>query len=101
MLPRLRVHWMWWPAIGAVAIGVGGYIFPPALGVGYDGIGSLLHGDPTRYVIIGILLVKSTMWVISLGSGNSGGILAPPLMMGGGLGADRGYFLPSQCGGVW
>ncbi len=101
MFPRLRVHWMWWPAIGAVAIGIGGYIFPPALGVGYDVIGSLLHGDATRYVIVGILLVKSTMWVISLGSGNSGGILAPLLMMGGGLGAALGYFLPYQGAGFW
>jgi chloride channel protein, CIC family len=99
--PRLRIHWMWWPAIGGVAIGVGGYIFPPALGVGYDVIGSLLHGNATYYVIIGILLVKSSMWVISLGSGNSGGILAPLLMMGGGLGAAAGFLLPYQGAGFW
>src|SRR5581483_11341799 len=71
---RMPLHWMWWPAIGGLVIGIGGYIFPPALGVGYDVIGSLLQGDATTRLIIGILVVKSVIWLVSLGSGTSGGI---------------------------
>jgi H+/Cl- antiporter ClcA len=82
----LPIHWMWWPAIGGVVVGVGGLIFPPALGVGYDNIGSLLQGNATLQLLVGILLVKSVIWATSLGSGTSGGVLAPLLMMGGALG---------------
>ena len=74
---KLPIHWMWWPAIGGLVIGIGGLIFPQALGVGYDTIGSLLQGDVPRTIILGILLVKSTIWAVSLGSGTSGGVLAP------------------------
>ena len=77
---------MWWPAIGGLVVGIGGLIFPPALGVGYDAIGALLQGNVTMQVILGVLLVKSTIWAVSLGSGTSGGVLAPLLMMGGALG---------------
>jgi H+/Cl- antiporter ClcA len=101
MFPHIPLHWMWWPAIGAVAIGVGGYIFPPALGVGYDVIATLLHGDATRYLILGVLVVKSVIWLVSIASGNSGGILAPLLMIGGALGAALGHFLPDQGAGFW
>ena len=87
---KLPVHWMWWPAIGGVAVGLGGLIFPQALGVGYDTIRSLLQGDVPRTVIAGVLLVKSAIWVISLGSGTSGGVLAPLLMMGAALGGVEG-----------
>src|SRR3954467_11265007 len=62
-------HWMWWPALGGVAIGIGGLIFPPALGVGYDVIGELIGGSITWHLVLGILLVKITMWALSLGSG--------------------------------
>src|SRR5579862_1775632 len=82
----LPIHWMWWPAFGGLAIGLGGLVFPQALGVGYDTIGALLQGDVARGAIVGILLVKSAIWAISLGSGTSGGVLAPLLMMGGALG---------------
>jgi CBS domain-containing protein len=101
MFPRIPLHWMWWPAIGAVAIGVGGYIFPPALGVGYDVIGSLLKGDAGMHLIVGILLVKTTIWLFSLGSGNSGGILAPLLMMGGALGAAGSLVFHSEGAAFW
>ena len=84
---QLPIHWMWWPAIGGLVIGLGGLIFPQALGVGYDTIGTLLQGHATAVMILGILLVKSTIWAVSLGSGTSGGVLAPLLMMGGALGA--------------
>jgi H+/Cl- antiporter ClcA len=56
---RLPMHWMWWPAIGAVVVGLGGLIFPQALGVGYETIGQLVQGDVPRATIAGILLVKS------------------------------------------
>ena len=90
---HVRVHWMWWPAIGGVVVGIGGLIFPQALGVGYSTIGALLQGDVPRHVIVGILLVKSVIWAVSLGSGTSGGVLAPLLMMGGALGGlEAGMF---------
>ena len=96
-----RIHWMWWPAIGALSVGIGGLIYPRALGVGYDVIAQLLQGDATKSLILGVLLVKSLMWGISLGSGTSGGVLAPLLMMGGALGALESLFLPSQGAGFW
>ena len=98
---RLPIHWMWWPAIGGVVVGVGGLIFPPALGVGYDTIGQLLLGHVTVQIILGVLLVKSTMWAVSLGSGTSGGVLAPLLMMGGALGGLVALFLPNYGSGYW
>jgi H+/Cl- antiporter ClcA len=98
---KLPIHWMWWPAIGGLIIGIGGYFFPQALGVGYDTIGALLQGDVTRRVIIGVLLVKSTIWALSLGSGTSGGVLAPLLMMGGALGGLEAMVLPFEGVGFW
>jgi CIC family chloride channel protein len=97
----LPIHWMWWPAIGGLAIGVGGLIFPQALGVGYDTIGGLLEGSVTTHVIIGVLLVKWFIWAVSLGSGTSGGVLAPLLMMGGALGGLEAMFLPNEGAGFW
>jgi chloride channel protein, CIC family len=98
---RLKIHWMWWPAIGGLAIGLGGLVFPQALGVGYDTIGALLQGSVTTKVILGVLLVKWFIWAISLGSGTSGGVLAPLLMMGGALGGLEAMFLPNEGAGFW
>jgi H+/Cl- antiporter ClcA len=98
---KLPVHWMWWPAIGGVVVGLGGMIFPQALGVGYDTIGAMLQGDVPRAVIAGVLIVKSSIWIVSLGSGTSGGVLAPLLMMGAALGGIEGMFLPHYGGGFW
>lgn len=98
---KLPIHWMWWPAIGGLVIGLGGLIFPQALGVGYDTIGALLQGEVARHVILGILLVKSVIWAVSLGSGTSGGVLAPLLMMGGALGGMEAMFLPPEGAGFW
>jgi len=98
---RLRIHWMWWPALGGLAIGAGGLIFPQALGVGYDTIGGLLQGNVTTHVILGVLLVKWFIWAVSLGSGTSGGVLAPLLMMGGALGGLETMFLPNEGAGFW
>jgi H+/Cl- antiporter ClcA len=98
---RLPIHWMWWPAIGGVVVGIGGLIFPQALGVGYDVIGSLLQGDVPRNIILGVLLVKSTIWAVSLGSGTSGGVLAPLLMVGAALGGVEAGILPAEGAGFW
>jgi CIC family chloride channel protein len=98
---RLPIDWMWWPAIGGVAIGIGGWVFPQALGVGYDVIADLLRGDVASRVIVGVLVVKSLIWSISLGSGTSGGVLAPLLMMGGALGGVEAWFLPAEGLGFW
>ncbi|HEY8062045.1 MAG TPA: chloride channel protein [Gemmatimonadales bacterium] len=101
LFQKLPIHWMWWPAIGGVVVGLGGLIFPQALGIGYDTIGALLQGDVPRNLIIGILLVKSTIWAVSLGSGTSGGVLAPLLMMGGALGGVLAMVLPAEGAGFW
>ncbi|MGE5347606.1 MAG: chloride channel protein [Acidithiobacillales bacterium] len=98
---RLPIHWMWWPALGGLVIGLGGLVFPQALGVGYDVIGQLLASEAPRRVLLGILLVKSVIWAVSLGSGTSGGVLAPLLMMGGALGGLEAGFLPPMGAGFW
>src|SRR5207248_2353832 len=96
---RLPLHWMWWPAIGGLAIGIGGFFFPQALGVGYDVIASLLQGDLPLRIIVGVLVVKSAIWAFSLGSGTSGGVLAPLLMIGGALGGIQARVLPVEGAG--
>ena len=98
---KLPIHWMWWPVIGGLAVGLGGMIFPQALGVGYDTIGALLQGSVTSKVILGVLFVKWFIWAVSLGSGTSGGVLAPLLMMGGALGGIEAMFLPNEGAGFW
>ncbi|HKC47206.1 MAG TPA: chloride channel protein [Gemmatimonadales bacterium] len=84
---KLRFHWMWWPALGGIAIGVGGLLYPRALGVGYDTAHDLLAGRLIGAALLGLLITKALIWSISLGSGTSGGVLAPLLIMGGSLGA--------------
>ena len=98
---HLPIHWMWWPAIGGVVIGVGGLIFPRALGTGYDVIASLVAGNGAWQLIAGVLIVKSIIWSFSLGSGTSGGILAPLLMIGGALGALFAPMFPALQAGAW
>ena len=92
---------MWWPAIGGLIIGIGGLIQPRALGVGYDVIDQLLTGRAGMSLIIGILVVKTLIWGLSLGSGTSGGVLAPVFMIGGALGALEAHVLPSVTPGFW
>ena len=95
---RLPIHWMWWPAIGGIAVGLGGLIEPRALGVGYDIIRDLLSGHMVASVVLTILLVKSAIWIIALASGTSGGVLAPLLIFGGCLGWLEGQYLPGDHG---
>ncbi|OBH60755.1 chloride channel protein [Mycobacterium colombiense] len=98
---RLPIHWMWWPAIGGLVIGAGGLVEPRALGVGYGVIDALLTGRATLSLIVGILVVKTAIWSLSLGSGTSGGVLAPVFMIGGALGALVGQGLPQVFPGFW
>jgi CIC family chloride channel protein len=87
---KLPIHWMWWPAIGAIAIGVTGFFAPHTMGVGYDNIQRLLTGATPLKVILFLCILKYLAWSISLGSGTSGGTLAPLFTIGGALGALLG-----------
>ncbi|HLY66103.1 MAG TPA: chloride channel protein [Chloroflexota bacterium] len=98
---KLPIHWMWWPALGGLVIGAGGLVFPQALGVGYDVIGQMLQGGLAFNVLLGVLAVKWIIWSLSLGSGTSGGVLAPLLIMGGALGGLEAGFLPNEGLGFW
>jgi H+/Cl- antiporter ClcA len=98
---RLPIHWMWWPAIGGLIIGIGGLVVPQSLGVGYDIIGSELSGRIALGLVVGILIVKTLIWSLSLGSGTSGGVLAPMFMIGGALGALEAHVFPSVGPGFW
>ncbi|HEX4532609.1 MAG TPA: chloride channel protein, partial [Rhizomicrobium sp.] len=93
--------WMWWPALGGIVVGIGGYIDPGVLGVGYDNIRDLLHGSFNLHDA-GLLLVdKAVVWIVALSSGTSGGVLAPLLIMGGALGAIEAHFMPFGDAGFW
>ncbi len=101
MFKKLPMHWMWWPAIGGLGIGLGGLIFPQALGVGYSVIQQMISGNAGWKLLAGVLLVKSAIWIFSLGSETAGGILAPLLMIGGAMGAALGHWMPTMSTGAW
>ena len=100
---RMRIHWMWWPAIGGIGIGIGGYFFPRGLGVGYDNIAELLRGNASVALLLGLVIAKSLMWAFALSSGTSGGVLAPLLMIGAAIGASAAQFahLPGTIQALW
>ncbi|MEP6654994.1 MAG: chloride channel protein [Myxococcales bacterium] len=98
---RLKLHWMWWPALGGLAVGLGGLACPQALGVGYDQIQTLLSGGSGTAATVRLMLIKAAIWAISLGSGTSGGVLAPLLMLGSALGVLEANFLPDHGVGFW
>jgi len=98
---RLPIHWAWWPAIGGIFVGIGGVIDPRVLGVGYETIHQLLRGEILGTALLGLIIGKSLVWSIALGSGTSGGVLAPLLMMGGALGALEAHWLPIGSPGLW
>jgi H+/Cl- antiporter ClcA/CBS domain-containing protein len=98
---KLPVHWMWWPAIGGLVIGVGGLFVPQALGVGYNIIDAELTGSIGLGLVLGILVVKTLIWSLSLGSGTSGGVLAPVFMIGAALGSLEAYVFPHVGAGFW
>ncbi len=85
---RLPIHWMWWPVLGALPVGLIGYLEPRTMGVGYDLIEQMVSGDLLGRAVIVLCLLKLASWSISLGSGTSGGTLAPLFIIGGGLGAS-------------
>ncbi len=87
---KLPIHWMWWPAIGGIVVGVVGLFVPQTMGVGYDNIEDILSATITGKVLITLIVFKFISWSISLGSGTSGGTLAPLFTIGGGLGALLG-----------
>lgn len=95
---RLPIHWMWWPALGSIAVGLGGLIEPHVLGAGYGNIHALLGDSLEIRAIVLLLVVKAVVWLIALGSGTSGGVLAPLLILGGALGCLVGQFLPGDPG---
>jgi H+/Cl- antiporter ClcA len=90
LFEKLPIHWMWWPALGALVAGVVGWIEPRTLGVGYDNIDALVQGHFGLTVLLSFGALKFVSWVIALGSGTSGGTLAPLFMIGGSLGAVVG-----------
>ena len=96
-----HLHWMWWPMIGGLIIGLGGLVDPRALGVGYDTIHAELLGQLGVGALLLLFAVKLAIWSGGLGSGTSGGILAPILMMGAALGGMMGHVLPGTTPGVW
>src|SRR6185369_7969843 len=98
---KVPIHWMWWPAIGAIVVGIGGWIDPRVLGAGYENIQSLLRGEVIGAALIGLLIGKAIVWSIALGSGTSGGVLAPLLIIGGALGAFVGHWIPVGDPGLW
>jgi CBS domain-containing protein len=98
---KLPIHWMWWPMIGGLVVGIGGLIEPHALSVGYDNIARMLAGGAILKVALLLLVVKAVIWAVALGSGTSGGILAPLLIMGGAMGAVLSGVLPAASPGFW
>ena len=87
---ELPIHWMWWPLVGAVAVGLIGYVEPRTLGVGYSNIDAILSGNIVGRALIVLVVLKFLSWALYLGSGTSGGTLAPLFTIGGGLGAALG-----------
>jgi CIC family chloride channel protein len=87
---HLPIHWMWWPAVGGIAVGLIGYFSPHTLGVGYDNIEQILSGNFLGTAMIYFCAMKFISWSIALGSGTSGGTLAPIFTIGGGAGAALG-----------
>lgn len=88
-----KIHWMWWPAIGAIVVGVIGHFAPLTMGVGYDNIRHLLSGKVAIYTILALSILKFVSWTIYLGSGTSGSTMAPLFTIGGALGALFGYIV--------
>ncbi|ARO26532.1 chloride channel protein [Rhizobium sp. S9] len=101
LFEALPIHWMWWPALGGLVIGLSGLIEPRAMGVGYDIIDGLLNNRLLAPAVLSILLVKTIIWLFALSSGTSGGVLAPLLIFGGALGWLVGIAMPGNDPGFW
>lgn len=83
---KLPIHFFWYPAIGGLVVGLVGYFAPETLGVGYENITNILSGNLTLSVVLSLCFLKFISWAIALGSGTSGGTLAPLLTIGGAVG---------------
>jgi len=96
---RLPIHWMWWPALGGIVVGIMGYLSPKTLGVGYENISQLLDGTLAGQALLILVVCKLVSWSVALGSGTAGGTLAPLFTIGGGagvlVGAGVAAVLPS------
>jgi chloride channel protein, CIC family len=90
---KLPIHWMWWPALGGIVVGLVGMISPHTLGVGYDNIEHILSGSFVGTSLVIFCVLKFISWSVALGSGTSGGTLAPIFTIGGGAGAAMGAFI--------
>ena len=93
---KLPIHWMWWPAIGGLAVGIVGYFMPRTLGVGYDNISLVLSGGLGLGAMLALCLAKLLSWSVALGSGTSGGTLAPLFTIGGAMGGALGLSLATS-----
>ena len=98
---KLPIHWMWWPALGGIAVGIGGWYDPAILGVGYSNIDALINGAFTMHAAFMLMTGKCIIWIAALSSGTSGGTLAPMLMIGGALGIIEAHILPFGEPGYW
>jgi chloride channel protein, CIC family len=99
LFEKLPIDELWWPAIGALGLGIIGYFVPRVLGVGYDTIGDILNANLALGLLVVVMLAKSVALVVSLGSGTSGGLLAPMFMssaaMGGAFAMVLNKIIPS------
>lgn len=93
---KLPIHWMWWPALGGVVVGVVGYYMPLTLGVGYSNIAAVLSGQMGLGLMLALCVLKLVSWSVALGSGTSGGTLAPLFTIGGALGGVLGIGLATS-----
>jgi len=101
LFAKLPIHWMWWPALGGLVVGLGGYLDPRVLGVGYETIHQLMRGELLGVSLVALLVAKAVVWSVALGSGTSGGVLAPLLMIGGAIGTLLGAGLGTGDPGLW
>jgi chloride channel protein, CIC family len=101
LFERLPFDKMWWPVIGGAVVGLGGLIQPRVLGVGYDTIADLLRGQLAGTLPLVLLVIKAVIWAVALGSGTSGGVLAPLLIMGGAVGSVEAHLIRPDETGLW
>jgi len=97
---KLPIHWMWWPALGGLVVGAVGLLAPHTLGVGYDNIEHLVSGELAGRALLVLVGLKFVSWAVALGSGTSGGTLAPLFTIGGGVGAVLGAGVAALLPGV-
>ena len=83
---KLPIDELWWPAIGALGLGIIGYFVPRVFGVGYDTIGDILNANLALKLLLVVMIARAVARIVSLGSGTSGGLLAPMFMSSAALG---------------